>query len=83
MVKKSDNVELLFWESRIYLELVSDSEDLVYEILNTDDVTLAEPALDDLVGGDWHTLSINFSETTLVDQLKTKLRALNRLERCI
>lgn len=55
-----------------YLELLSDAEDLVDEVLNTDDVLFAELLLNDCVGGDGHTLAVHLGETALVYQLRNK-----------
>lgn len=52
-----------------HLEVLSYTEDLMNEVLNTDDVPLAELLFDDGVGSQWHSLSIYFGETTLVYQL--------------
>lgn len=52
-----------------HLELISDAEDLMDEVLNTDDVLFTELLLDDCVGRNWHALSVDLSETALVYQL--------------
>ena len=41
------------------LEVGSDGQDLVDQILHTDDSHLAKLALNDVIGGDWGTVSIN------------------------
>ena len=43
------------------LEVGSDSEDLMDQILNTDDSHLAELLLDDVVGGDWGSIPIDLN----------------------
>ena len=43
------------------LEVGSNSEDLVDQILNTDDSHLAQLVLDDIVGGDWGSVSVNLN----------------------
>jgi len=51
------------------LEVGSNSEDLVDQVLNTDDAHLAQLALDDLVGGDGSAVAIDLDKPTLVDQI--------------
>merc|ERR1719347_286171 len=51
------------------LEVGSNSEDLVDQLLNTDDAHLAQLALDDLVGGDGSAVAIDLDKPTLVDQI--------------
>lgn len=55
---------------KTHLELVPDGEDLVDEVLHTDDVGLAELVLHDGVGGDGHALAGDLGESALVDQLE-------------
>ena len=51
----------LEWPQEIggVFEIRTNSHDLVDQILNTDDSHLAELALNDVIGGDWGTVSIN------------------------
>lgn len=51
------------------LEVGADSEDLVDEILHTDDSVLAEVLLDDGVVGEGNTLLVDLSVSSLVDEL--------------
>jgi len=51
------------------LEVGSNSEDLVDQVLNTDDAHLAQLALNDLVGGDGSAVAIDLDKPTLVDQI--------------
>ena len=43
------------------LEVGSNSEDLVDQILNTDDSHLAQLLLDDIVGGDWSSVTVDLN----------------------
>ena len=43
------------------LEVGSNSEDLVDQILNTDDSHLAQLLLDDVVGSDWGSIPIDLN----------------------
>ena len=43
------------------LEVRSNSEDLVDQILNTDDSHLAQLLLNDVVGGDWGSVPIDLN----------------------
>merc|ERR1712019_179312 len=56
------------------LEVGSNSEDLVDQILNTDDSHLAQLVLDDVVGGDWSSVSVNLDKSTLVDEIANSLQ---------
>ena len=47
----------------------TDCQDLVNDILNTDDTMLAKNLLDNGVVGEGNTLLLNFAVTTFVDQL--------------
>lgn len=49
-------------------ELVSDGEDLVNQVFNTDNVHLAQLILNDRVGGNGNPLSVHFSEASLVHE---------------
>lgn len=51
------------------LEVLADGGDLVDQVLNTDDVVVAQSALNQLVVGDWDTLLVDLGETTLVDHV--------------
>ncbi|MCP6116814.1 hypothetical protein NL445_28595, partial [Klebsiella pneumoniae] len=48
------------------LELFSNSEDLMDEVLNTDNVVFVEPLLNNAVGSDWYTLPTQLGESTFV-----------------
>lgn len=61
-----------FWTH--LLEVGADGEDLVYKILNGEDVVLAKGLLDDLVVGKGDTLLVNLSVSTLVNQLADGLQ---------
>ncbi len=52
----------------------SNSGDLVNQILDTDDAMFAEGLLDDLVVSEAHTVAIDLSVSTLVDQLANGLQ---------
>ena len=51
------------------LEVGTDSDDLVDEILNADDAELAKLLLNDVVGGDGCPVAVLLDESPLVDQL--------------
>merc|ERR1719225_1005056 len=51
------------------LEVRSNSEDLVDEILNADDSHLAQLLLNDVVGGDWGSVPIDLDKSTFVDKI--------------
>jgi len=61
----------LEWPQKVgcILEVGSNSQDLVDQILHTDDAHLAKLALDDVVRGDWGAVTINLHKSTLVDQI--------------
>ena len=52
-------------EVRGVLEVGSNSEDLVDQVLNTDDAHLAQLALDDLVGGYGSAVAIDLNEKVI------------------
>ena len=56
------------------LEVGPNSEDLVDQVFNTDDVELAQLLLDEVVGGDGGAASIDLGEAALVDQLADTLQ---------
>jgi len=56
------------------LEVWSDSEYLVDEILNTDDAKLAELCLDDVVTGDRGTVALGLDKSSLVNELANTLQ---------
>jgi len=60
-------------EVRGILEVGANSQDLVDQILHADDSHLAELSLDDVVGGDGGTVSINLDKSTLVDEVTDRL----------
>jgi len=45
----------------------------VDQILNTDDSELAQSILDDVIGSDGSTVSLNLDKSPLVDQLTDRL----------
>ena len=51
------------------LEVGANGEDLVYEVLNGEDVVLAEVLLDDLVVGERDALLVDLAVAALVDKL--------------
>merc|ERR1719278_2000613 len=56
------------------LEVGSDGEDLVNEVLDTDDAILAKVLLNDVVGRDWSSVTVHLDESALVDQLTNRLQ---------
>ena len=56
------------------LEVGSDGEDLVDQILHADDAVLAEVGLNDGVVGKSNTLLLNLSISSLVDELTNRLQ---------
>merc|ERR1719433_2582440 len=56
------------------LEVGSNSEDLVDQILNTDDSQLAQLVLNDVVGGDGSSVSIDLDKSTFVDEIANSLQ---------
>jgi len=60
-------------EVRGVLEVGSNRHDLVDQILNTDDSELAQSILDDVIGSDGSTVSLNLDKSPLVDQLTDRL----------
>ena len=54
----------LEWPQKVgsILEVGSNSQDLVDQILHTDDAHLAKLALDDVVRGDWGAVTINLNK---------------------
>ena len=63
------------------LEVGSNSEDLVDQVLNTDDAHLAQLALDDLVGGDGSAVAIDLNEE-VIDCTRDQRRHLNSNNIC-
>merc|ERR1719351_256041 len=65
----------LEWPQKVggVFEIWTNSHDLVDQILNTDDSHLAELALNNVIGGDWGTVSVNLDKSTLVDQVTYRL----------
>ena len=61
-------------EVRRLLEVGAGGEDLVYEILNGEDVVLAEGFLDDSVVGEGDTLLVDLAVTALVDKFADGLK---------
>ncbi len=55
------------------LEVGSDSEDLVNQVFHADNAVFAEVGLDDGVVGQSNTLLVDFSISTLVDELTDRL----------
>jgi len=56
------------------LEVGSDSEDLVNQVLHADNAVLAEVGLNDGVVGESNALLVNFSISSLVDELTNRLQ---------
>ena len=56
------------------LEVGANSEDLVHEILNREDVVLAESLFNNLVVGEGNTLLVDLAVAALVDQLANGLQ---------
>merc|ERR1719433_420813 len=56
------------------LEVGSNSEDLVDQILNTDDSQLSQLVLNDVVGGDGSSVSIDLDISTFVDEITNSLQ---------
>ena len=56
------------------LEVGSNGDDLVDEILDADDAELSELLLDDVVGSDGCPLAVQLDESTLVNQLADRLQ---------
>jgi len=56
------------------LEVGSNIHDLMNKILNTDNSKLAESSLDDVIGSDGSTVSVNLNVPTLVDELANRLQ---------
>lgn len=56
------------------LEVGADGEDLVDQILDTDEAVLAEHILDDLVVGQGNALLVDLAISTLVDELAHRLQ---------
>jgi len=55
------------------LEVWSNSDDFVDQVLNADDSVLAQNLFDNFVCGKWDSLLINFSVSSLVDQVRDNL----------
>ena len=55
------------------LEIGANGEDLVHEILNGEDVVLAQSPLDDGVVGERDTLLVDLAVSALVDKLAYRL----------
>merc|ERR1719411_1130061 len=56
------------------LEVWSNSENLVDQILNTDNSHLARLVLNNVVGGDWSSVSIDLDKSTFVDEITNSLQ---------
>ena len=56
------------------LEVGANSEDLVHEILNREDVVLAESLFNNLVVGEGNTLLVDLAVAALVDELADGLQ---------
>merc|ERR1719378_425801 len=61
-------------EVRGVLEVGSNSDDFMDEILDADDAELSELLLDDVVGSDGCPLAVQLNESTLVNQLADRLQ---------
>merc|ERR1719239_1095140 len=55
------------------LEVGSNGQNLVDEILHTDDAELAQGALNQIIGGDGSAVAVDLDKSTLVDQLAHRL----------
>jgi len=53
-----------------FLEVRSDSVELVDQVFNADDLLLSENLFDDFVGSDGNSLLVDLTETSLVDQVR-------------
>lgn len=53
-----------------FLEVRSDSVELVDQVFNADDLLLSENLFDDFVGSDGDSLLVDLTETSLVDQVR-------------
>ena len=65
------------------LEVGSNSEDLVDQVLNTDDAHLAQLTLDDLVGGDGSAVAIDLNEEVIDCTRRRHLNSNNICTKCI
>ena len=74
----SGGVVQLEWPQEVggILEVGSNGEDLMDQILNTDDSKLAQLALNNVIRGDWGTVAINLNKQVkkLVDTVSLILR---------
>ena len=61
-------------EVRCPLEVLSNTEDFMNQIFDTDDSSTTKALLDEVVGGDWFTSVVNLSKTAFVDQLSHALQ---------
>lgn len=48
-----------------FLEVGTDSVNFIYQILNTNNTVLAQSLFNNGVGGDWDSLFVEFTETSL------------------
>jgi len=55
------------------LEVGSNSQDLVDQVFNADDSKFTKRLLNDLVGSDWGSVSVNLDKSTLVDKITNSL----------
>jgi hypothetical protein len=69
-------VRKLEWPQEVgsLLEVGSDSEDLVDQVLHADNAVLAQVGLDDRVVGESNALFVDLSVSTLVDELTNRLQ---------
>lgn len=74
--KAASGVGKLEWPQEVgsLLEVGSDGEDLVNQILHTDNAVLAQVGLDDRVVGESNALLVDLSVSTLVDELTNRLQ---------
>lgn len=74
--KATSGVGKLEWPQEVgsLLEVGSDGEDLVNQILHTDNAVLAQVGLDDRVVGESNALLVDLSVSTLVDELTNRLQ---------
>lgn len=74
--KAASGVGKLEWPQEVgsLLEVGSDGEDLVNQVLHTDNAVLAQVGLDDRVVGESNALLVDLSVSTLVDELTNRLQ---------
>merc|ERR1719309_1676501 len=65
----------LEWPQKVggILEVWSNSQDLVDQILNTNNSKFTKRLLNDFIGCNWGSVSVNLDESTLVDEVTNSL----------